>query len=328
MKELQRSNRLRVKGRQGRGTERESSHQVAPWLFRTSYLQQLSFFHQEGTKSPWPLWGQVTGGVGGCSAGAGPCWRELVLVEVTGARSCSPGAPDTTQHLPQEMQRQHIFPQEVGMKNQGGEEVIRFHSFLLLCYFILLFSYPHVKDRLWHKILIQPGGFRIAFCCEGVGARELSSIALRDTRGKKFWPCRGVLLISCWMWKSSYCITHSLTPVHAQYYSNSTTRKIWYLPLHLALSPNYFLFFSFHFFLPALHPSPCGRPPLLWQLCQCKLLQSVWSGLSPERAVPAGLPIACSWDTQNSPPIGALCLDSCVSSLPLLESLTPEHFQS
>lgn len=45
-------------------------------------------------------------------------------------------------------------------------------------------------------------------------------------------------------------------------------------------------------FLPGQHPSPCRRPPLLWQLCQCKLLQSVWSGLGPGRAVPAGLPIS------------------------------------
>lgn len=31
------------------------------------------------------------------------------------------------------------------------------------------------------------------------------------------------------------------------------------------------------FFLPGWHPSPCGRPAHLWQLCQCKLLQSVWA---------------------------------------------------
>lgn len=44
-----------------------------------------------------------------------------------------------TQHLPQEMQRQHIFPQEVGMEKQGGWEVIRFLPLTLFYYFILVF---------------------------------------------------------------------------------------------------------------------------------------------------------------------------------------------
>lgn len=99
----------------------------------------------------------VTGGVGGCGAGASPCWRGPVLVEVTGARSCSPGAPDTMQHLPREMQRQHIFLQEVGMENMEGKKLSA--SFLSHCS-VTLFCYsinPHVKGRqcikYWYNLV-------------------------------------------------------------------------------------------------------------------------------------------------------------------------------
>lgn len=68
---------------------------------------------------------------------------------------------------------------------------------------------------------------------------------------------------------------------------------------------------SFFFALTLFSPLLVSPPPALssslfgihhhaggrlssWQLCQCKLLQSVWSGLSPGRAAPAGLTVAYS----------------------------------
>lgn len=169
-------------------------------------------------------------------------------------------------------------------------------SFLSHCS-VTLFCYstnPHVKDRQRHKILIWPGVSHIAFCCKGVSARDLSIDSI--------WRYTGVEVLDLYrsafdlLWKvkilllyyslSYYCVCSVLF----KYY----TQNIRCLLISWLLSSSMLLFSLFLFFLPGRHPSPCGRPPLLWQLCQCKLLQSVWSGLYPGRAVPAGLPIACS----------------------------------
>lgn len=106
----------------------------------------------------------------------GPCWRGPVLVEVTGARSCSPGAPDTTQHLPREMQHQHflffIFFYSIGSYNRktGGKKLSAsshsHFSFTLSCYS----SNSRVKDRQRHKILMQPDVPRTMYCYKCRGA--------------------------------------------------------------------------------------------------------------------------------------------------------------
>lgn len=114
--------------------------------------------------------------------------------------------------------------------------------------------------------------------------------------------------ISYAKWKSPHCTAKYLIPAGAQYFSSTAEQKIIYMHLIFFLcvliSLIFFLlssslvfppFFLSHFFLPGQHPSPCRRPPLLWQLCQCKLLQSVWSSLGPGRAVPAGLPISYTY---------------------------------
>lgn len=115
--------------------------------------------------------------------------------------------------------------------------------------------------------------------------------------------------ISYAKWKSPHCTAKYLIPAGAQYFSSTAEQKIIYMHLIFFVCVNFLnflspllssslvfpLLFLSHFFLPGQHPSPCRRPPLLWQLCQCKLLQSVWSSLGPWRAVPAGLPISYTY---------------------------------
>lgn len=78
------------------------------------------------------------------------------------------------------------FHRKLEWESREGEKLSA--SFLSRCS-VTLFCYstnPHVKDRQRHQILIRPGVSHIAFCCKGVSARELSSIAFGETQG---WKC-------------------------------------------------------------------------------------------------------------------------------------------
>ena len=295
-------------------------------------LQQLSFFHQEGTKSPWPVWGQVTGGVGGCSAGSGPCWRGPALVEVTGARSCSPGAPDTTQHLPPRgAASAHLSAGSLNGK-AGRVRSSPLPSSPTVTWFCYSTN-PHVKDRQRHEILIRPGASHIASCCKGVSAGELSIDSLRRYTGTEdldlyrsafdlLQKAKNPLIVSLTV--LLLCVLSIIQMLHTH------THKIRYLPLFLA-----------HFLIPLLLSAPFS--PSFSSSSQVGIHHHAGGHLSSDSFVNVNY---CSLSgvvsaresgtcraahcmlrrTQNNQPIGALCLDpphSVVSPLSFCESLSP-----
>lgn len=99
---------------------RRKGQSLLDFFFLAAVAAVAVIFPSGGTESPWPVHVRERPGDGSARYAwrAWPCWRGAPLVEVTGARSCSPGACDTALHLPPEPQRQHFFYRKWGIKSR------------------------------------------------------------------------------------------------------------------------------------------------------------------------------------------------------------------
>lgn len=74
------------------------------------------------------------------AAAPGLCWRELPRVKVTGAESCSPGAPDTPQQLPlRDAASAHLFTgsgtkKKISEAQRSSVSFLSHHAVTLFCY--------------------------------------------------------------------------------------------------------------------------------------------------------------------------------------------------
>lgn len=207
------------------------------------------------------------------AAAPGLCWRELLQVKVTGAGSCSPGAPDTPQQLPlRDAASAHLFTGSGKKKSAKLREVLFPSSpIMLLLYFVTLMWKIVGGMKYW----CDPMCLILRFA---VRVQVLSgSISQKYTWRKVLAERREVRLISCRKAKSFRFIIEHFITVHGLYYSGLHTQKCDICRGSSLFSPLCFFASLASFFLPGWHPSPCGRPAHLWQLCQCKLLQSVWA---------------------------------------------------
>lgn len=198
------------------------------------------------------------------AAGPGLCWRELPQVKVTGAGSCSPGAPDTPQQLPlRDAASAHLF---TGSGNKKISEAQRTSVSFLSHHAATLFCY----SLMW-KIVRG-----IKYWCDLMCLILHFAVRVQVLSGSISQKCTWRKVLDLQRSAFDLLSKRKIFPFHywASYYS------LYYLMRHTKISlssPLCFFPSLVFFFLPGWHPSPCGSPAHLWQLCQCKLLQSVWA---------------------------------------------------
>lgn len=214
-----------------------------------------------GTKSPWPV----------CAGDRGSGrwrrhwrWRQPLLTRAGvsgGDRSKELLTGGSWHHTapapPRGAASAHLSTGSWNRKSGRVESCVFPSSAVVL---LLYFAFPltHVWKtvsgiKYWYNLMCLILHFAVRVRAPG----SFLSIAFGDTRGKKLWTCRGVLLISRWKWKSSYCITHCLISVCDLYYLGTTHVQIWYLPWLLShflnpllSTPSLSLSLSFFFLLP------------------------------------------------------------------------------
>lgn len=246
--------------------------------------------------SPWPAPRRVTGGVGGCGSGAGPLLTRAGVSRGDRSKELLTGGPwltHTHTHctFPWRCCLSTSFHRKLEWKSTEHEKLSA--SFLSHCYFICCFAKHNVEDRqrqYWY-----------------LGVRTCQEVFInspwRNSQKERFTSLgeseNPLIVLLFVIFMCGLSIIQILNP-QKDLISNCS----------LLISLNPFLSFLFLFFLPGWHPSPCGRPPLLWQLCQCKLLRSVWSGLSSGRAQYLQAAHRLLGRSPNKRALCLLCLDS------------------